>query len=140
MKILFLLVFIPFCAFGQNFTQTDKLYHQSLKYHLSKSKIDTLFVLKDLDIALPETIKSTVVIHIDDLVDFMKSRKDLYAIRLNNLQAENGNVVIGLSVFFIEKKDNGEINLANLSNESFTYYYTTREKKYQLLKRRKTTI
>ena len=83
--------------------ETSTLYQQSLKYHLCDMDIDTVFVLKCFDIEMPLNIENYYIIDITDNPQaFLKSKGELYAIKILPIEINEGNIKIGLIDYILQ--------------------------------------
>jgi hypothetical protein len=124
----------------ENSDETSTLYQQSLYAHLSTLDIDTVFILKCFDIKLPSRVKHYHIIDISENPKiFLKTKSDLYAIKILPIEIDKGNIKIGL-IDYILREDEGEIMMGYASSESFIYKYNSKSKQYKLIKREKHTF
>lgn len=117
-------------------SETEKLYRQSLIYHISRTIDDTVFVFKDFDIELPTKSNNVFVFDILNFSEFVKGRPPFKATKIFPIEVNKACVDVLLVDFHIEMKD-GEIQLTNLGGETFTYCYNAKQKKHQLVKRKR---
>jgi hypothetical protein len=116
--------------------ETEKLYTQSLIYHLSSINLDTVYVFKDFEINLPKKVKKIAIVEIENFSEFVKEKESFYAIKILPIEVNKGCVDVKLVDYFVEFKE-GDINLSNIGGESFTFCYNNKLKKHQLTKRGK---
>lgn len=117
-------------------SETEELYQKSLMYHISNSKDDTIYVFRDFEIKVPVRIKNRIIVDIRDFANFSDQKGEFSAVKILPIELYKGSVKITLVDFYV-KSHNGDISLSNIGCEIFTYSFNSKQKKYQLIRRKK---
>lgn len=142
MKSAFFFFAFSYSLFFYNkiFAQTESVYKKAILLHFNSVNADTIYIMKCIEIELPSKVGKHNIVELNNVVNDIKGKDKLYAVKLMPIQLNNANIDVVLIDYLIENKNDEGINLANSGSEVFTFRYDAKLNSYKLINRKKDKV